>query len=133
MKLNVKLLRKIQRHITEEPRRFVMSNWMRRGSPGAIITDFASQQPIPDCGTAACIGGWALLLSGEDYNSAIINTEGKATKILGIEGLEAPGRLFGVSQWGKFKKRFEKARRPETRAKIACERIDHYIATKGAK
>ena len=47
-KLNVRLLRRIQKKITKHPELFDMSSWSHETS----------------CGTSCCIGGWALILSG---------------------------------------------------------------------
>jgi hypothetical protein len=52
-KLNVRLLRRIKKHILEEPRRFWMGWWVVPNVPG--------QHPAP-CGTTACIAGWAAIL-----------------------------------------------------------------------
>jgi len=49
--MNVELLRKIQQHIKEEPRRYSF--------------DWASESDKSPCGTQACIAGWAMVLSGK--------------------------------------------------------------------
>ena len=124
--MNVKLLRKIKRHILEEPRRFAMGLWHIERQPGRTIdgcvnyyfspNKFESEQKVPSCGTVACIGGWAEIFGGRD----------EAAK------LRRNGKLLSVRQWPKaFLVRYEKARTPRARARIAAERIEHYIKTKG--
>ena len=49
-KLNKRLLNRVLRHIKAEPRRFSMST-------------FCQESDAAPCGTQACIGGWAYLLS----------------------------------------------------------------------
>ena len=55
MTINVPLLRKIKRHIQEEPRRLKMRFWGRKVDPLG--------RGKPPCGTQACLAGWAVLLS----------------------------------------------------------------------
>lgn len=52
LKVNVKLFRKMQKYIIEEPRRLEMCTWVIEGDD------------VAPCGTAACIAGTALLLNG---------------------------------------------------------------------
>jgi hypothetical protein len=140
-KLNVKLLRKIQKHILAEPKRFIMDTWIRRGQPGQDLMIPDAGLPsvvIPACGTAACIGGWALKLSGIRLakNTPVAK---RAKALLGIEPQNdrdswPEDRLFVTDEWPReFYVRFEKSRNLQERAQIACERIDHFIATKGAE
>lgn len=49
MPLNIPLIRRIQRHILAEPRRFDMYRW-------------AAPSKTAPCGTSGCIAGWALML-----------------------------------------------------------------------
>lgn len=129
-KLNVKLLRKIQKHILEEPRRFMMASYVRWGKPGARIP---REQRLPDqshifpaCGTTACIAGWANILSGEPpYRAADPRL---AVKRLGIKAEQAVP-LFADLAWpDPFRDRYRKAKTPAQRAKIATERIEHLIS-----
>lgn len=50
MKLNVKLINKVIKHIEEEPRRFDMDCWIYENEEAP-------------CGTSCCIAGWALILN----------------------------------------------------------------------
>lgn len=50
-KINFELLARVRDHILEEPRRYDQSTLMRDSA-------------IAPCGTAACIAGWTVILSG---------------------------------------------------------------------
>ena len=52
MNINTKLLRAIQRRIKKEPKQFIMYWYFRK-----------DERHIPNCGTAACIAGWAVTLT----------------------------------------------------------------------
>ena len=57
-KLNVPMLRKVQKHILSEPRRLDMETWTE------LLTDEEKKLPSsPPCGTVGCIGGWTNILS----------------------------------------------------------------------
>jgi hypothetical protein len=132
-KLNVKLLRKIQKHILAEPKRFIMAGFFEHGKPGDFIWDYSlAGSGFPDCGTAACIAGWAVKLeTGRFGQEATIGR--RAEKLLGLdEATLQRDSLFSVYSWpSKFGRPFREAADPAIRAKIACARIDHFIATKG--
>ena len=123
--MNVKLLRRVKKHILEEPRRFAMGTWQSYGEPKTEAAiglswnarnPYENEQKFPECGTIACIGGWAEYF---EHNSQI---------------REWGGKLISASLWpDKFYTRYAKAKTARTRAKIAAERIDHFIATKGAE
>ena len=134
-KLNVKLLRKIQKHILEEPRRFFMGDFIEKGRSGSMIpSDNGTEQVIPACGTVACIAGWACLFNGLRKPNLM-----KAKALLGLpDSLDRPdwwtngngGALFYDDKWPtKFRTPYGKAKLPMTRAKIAAARIEHLIAT----
>lgn len=134
-KLNVKLLRKIQKHITEEPRRFFMSGLRVKAKNETKWADYAASfarsdlsPTMPSCGTAACIAGWALTLSNKRMGYSALD---RAGDLLGL-----PAKYFGydhvfvADKWPEpFYRRWQDARTPKQRAKIACARIDHLIKT----
>lgn len=126
-KLNVTLLRKIQAHILEEPRRFIMDDLVRYGLPGdKFSADNDTQQTFAECGTAACIAGWALLLSGIRIDGG--DYLNRASDLLRIS--DDHESLFIAELWPEpFKRRYARAGRPATRAKIAAARIEHLITT----
>ena len=139
-KLNVRLLRRIQRHILEEPRRFQMDaeiiqaktqhQWLN------CITFFSrdASKTMPPCGTAACIAGWANILS----DIQLRGREGRnsAADLLGIEAGNSwcHHPLFFARNWPEpYATRYKNAKTPKLRAKIAAARIEHLIKTKGAE
>jgi hypothetical protein len=134
--MNIDLLQQIKSRILAEPDAFRMDYW--------------------SCGTAHCIGGWACVLSGyemQDTDSGIrgarltngFGTMTTAGDLLGLsfedtDGWETPSeaeRLFFTENWPQdFEDRYDAAEAVEDRAelaKIAAERIDHFIATNGAE
>ena len=131
--MNVRLLRKIQEHILAEPKRYEQESW------------------ATSCGTAACIGGWACILTGSRPKSVANETFdvfGKARRVLGLE-YEAAERLFSVPCeyvvrnaaifkaryiWPlKYQKRYLAAKTAKGRVRVAIDRINHFIKTKGAE
>ena len=133
MNINVKLLRKIAKHITEEPRRFIMRSFVYTADSWGdrFRGDDGLEHKFAECGTAACIGGWAVILSqGTQYMGEYRH---RAISLLGLEGMNED-RLFEVSQWpSRFEKRYRTAKTQRQRAKVAAERIEHFIATKGVE
>jgi hypothetical protein len=130
--LNVKLLRKVKKHILSNPARLRMSQWIIEDDPGTVRQiDSGWEHPrftIPDCGTVGCIAGWACILSGKAKTR---NPESCATKLLRISDHDAD-RLFLVPFWPEpLQSRYFAAKRQSTRAKIVAERIDYIIAGKG--
>lgn len=137
--LNIKLLRKIQKHILEKPRRFLMSTFYVRAKDidrDFFVCDGSSGEHVKfeECGTAACIGGWAVFLSAtKGVNAQPQDIRGRAIKLLGLKTLMGD-ELFEVDYWpAKFKDAYDSAKSQQQRARIAARRIDHFIATKGAE
>lgn len=126
--MNIELLRAVQARITAEPRQFVMYDWFTRKldeSPGMI----------PNCGTAACVAGWAIALSqgldpraardAHDATSSRYTTEQTAQQVLDIDHWRG-SRLFYFTRWpAQF------TLKPENDVAQACARIDYFIATNG--
>lgn len=127
--MNVKLLRRIKKHILEEPKRLIMGDWLVKGEPGQFFTgDGNHAQKFANCGTAACIAGWACILTKQSV------APGQWLRDLGAQvlGIEPYGGLLEVSEWPQpFQHEYIDAKTPKKRARIAAERIDHFIATKG--
>lgn len=136
--MNVKLLRKVKKHILEEPKRLNMDFY---GS--AYCND------APACGTVGCIAGWSALLSlakiPEDrYERPALMKPEKAEAALEITHNQAerlfnepwivygPRKQEGHLGWPvNFAKQYLEAETPEYRAKITAARIEHFIKTKG--
>jgi hypothetical protein len=110
---------------------------------------------IPNCGTAACIAGWAETLMKFDTRKkskkrARPSEMESISSVLLAEKLGFDvymnNRLFYVRSWPQqFQSKIPSASKtncvdigrrfdslpPEIRAKIAAERIDHFLATDG--
>lgn len=138
----VALLKRIKRHILAKPERFDMQDW---GRPNDGETP---------CGTAACIAGWAVILSSKDpqkfYRAAKLDQKDidkgvddtrpsrlakllhgpnnsafdKAQKLLGLSDEQA-GDLFYQGRWPE---QFRGGLHSNL-AKRAAKRIDHLIET----
>lgn len=143
IEMNVDLLIRVRYKILDEPRQFVMQRFFAT----SMRIDSDSETPeglrdisreVPNCGTAACIAGWALTLSRTESHRPIdaaeyymYRTHLPARVELGLTSLQAQ-RLFYVTGWPwEFQKRWEETRDVVERARIAADRIDHFIATGG--
>lgn len=130
-KMNVRLLRRIQKHILAEPLRYNQNITIEKGKPGQSYREDTNfkQGTLPKCGTTACIGGWALSLS---FGARVFNFT-RARRVLGISTEEAE-KLFSYTwdnSWPtKFKVAYNKAKTPRQRARIAFNRIEHFIKTR---
>jgi hypothetical protein len=129
-KLNVKLLRRIQQHILEEPRRLDMGNWKSTRTDGPCA---------PPCGTVACIAGWALVLSGKSIPE-FENIAHDAAELIGVQHTQSgdvnvdedcqAGKLFLRFEWPEpFVSQFADATDISQRAQITANRIEHLITT----
>lgn len=125
--MNVKLLRKVAKHILAEPKRLYMSSYIVRKEKMEI------DRPYPKCGTAACIAGWTCLLTPQLKNFALnenYDAHGPAEKILGLSRMEA-NRLFLPGHWPeKFVGGISDDGKKKT-AEVAVARIEWFIKTKG--
>ena len=127
--MNVELLRKVQKHILEEPKRFDMSTF----AEWVMGSKYA-----PTCGTTACIAGWAVFLgknvtlSAETVRMTWTNAlgfEDAARELLGINRLQAE-KLFYSFEWPQpYRQRFDEARTFKGKAEAAADRIEHLIGT----
>jgi len=84
---------------------------------------------VPNCGTAACIAGWAIALQDKVSPSEAIGALMKASRYLGIDQ-EIAEDLFYEYHWDdELLDRWVEAESLEERAQIAAERIDQFIAS----
>lgn len=132
--LNVRLLNRVKRQILKEPKQFQMDSYF---DTAGHYSDTADK--IPNCGTAACIAGWALALdkgiTPEQAKGKVLNyrtlTGERADRILGARG--AGWKLFNDCAWPEsFRdewRRLTKLKQWKRRAKVAAARIDHFIKT----
>lgn len=125
--MNVKLLRKVKKHILEEPRRYDQDATVCTSQPGS---PYEGKHVYPACGTIACIGGWALVLSGKKNSSDL----GIARQLLDLD-YEQADRLFGGIGGGNWPELFDnaylKAKTLRGRVRVAARRIEHFIKTEG--
>lgn len=131
--INVPLLRKVQKFLLAEPRRFDMTEWINPSEYSNVLKE-------PPCGTACCIAGATYLIAkkitpcGEIAGTAeAYEVSLAATKALIIDS-DQESRLYLTSGWPKrFQKAYHKAKTPLARAKAGVARIEHFIKTKGAE
>lgn len=130
--MNVKLLRKVKRHILAEPKRFVMWTWMAKKADARTFNKFTSDAhdnrsvSFAKCGTAACIAGWTCILAGDGDPD---DFEATAGGFLEINDAQRK-RLFALDSWPtKFRAAYEKAVSQRTFVRIAAQRIEHFIKT----
>lgn len=130
-KLNVRLLRRIKKHILANPSRFFMGWYVARGVPRSRHFDLPNSlrfsvldlpSTVPECGTAACIAGWANLFTGHKPTA-----HRSAAKALGLPN---DNGLFSIYEWPcKYRDKYRSAKTSRARARIAANRIEHLIKT----
>jgi hypothetical protein len=132
-KINVELLRQVQNAIVKHAAHFNMGTWGYGAKKRHIMHDESSES---ECGTTACIAGFIVLLHDGKVGYGVA---GRAAKLLGLDydvwNDELNGnKLFHLSNWPtKFCRRYLQAKRNLTRARVAAERIEHFIQTNGAE
>jgi hypothetical protein len=153
----IRLLRRVQKRILKEPKQFEMSTgFILNGHNAGILfsstPDYIRHGEIPNCGTAACVAGWALTLGTgckkpiqaarkfhefRKLKSVWGPIESRARRILSLSK-EQSNRLFYADQWPvQFNRdrsltgfsRLSKRKQ----AQLAVKRIDHFIKTDGAE
>lgn len=100
---NLPLLRKVLNHIDEHPEEWNQQNWMTRFSPllnaGDTVDVGYRKVTVPACGTAFCIAGHALHMSGYEFSN--YPEKNKSYWELGAkissEALDLPGAGVGAS------------------------------------
>ena len=158
--MNVRLLRKVQKYILEEPKRFDLEFWGASIDPKefANLDQYASAvehclaELRPPCGAIGCIAGNTLIVAGaikpkELHGKNLFefgpDTLEKAAKLLKIDN-DSAKRLFYLKEWGQcangevigwpepFASELSQSE-PGTKeyAQTTSARIDHFIATNG--
>jgi hypothetical protein len=129
--VNIQALKRVAQYILDEPQGFLMEEWC------AVSED-------SPCGTNSCIGGTAAMLDNPRQYMRWLKDQSQdevrfaATHALGLTESQA-GRLFYLKDWSddeqgwpaSFSNRYNRATTPKARARIAFERIHHFIKTKG--
>lgn len=139
--MNVELLEKVKQHILEEPKRFFMEDFILEAPAGSAVKLDDVTRTMPSCGTAACIAGWAVILShgGALPSGTRLGCFTEACNLLGFkldkfQDSEEADRLFVTSDWPSlYRQAYLNAKTVEDKAQIAANRIDHFIKTKGAE
>jgi len=138
--MNIPLLNQIKEKIKEKPYNFAMGGFFK---PLIDSSKFIPSERAHNCGTAACIAGWAITLNfGIDKPAEarakawpeIFN--GKHHCDLGIEALnltkEQASRLFYTEGWPyEFEQAYKNARSQIERNAVAIARIDKFIESNG--
>ncbi len=142
-KLNVRLVRKIIRHILAEPLRYWQLWSIDTGTPGELIGGGFGQR-FAKCGTVACIGGWAYILStSRPRLDSLKCRELKWCRTL----LDKVGKALGLSDYHQsilfsgspsydwpqpYARQYDAATTPRARARVACRLLEKVIDTKAA-
>lgn len=123
-KINIRLLRRIQKAILKHHRQFDMSYWFTGRD--------ATGKPAGGCGTAGCIAGWAVHLARKNKTLAATRAEvesaaAEARQLLGLGAIEA-GRLFFSEHWpSDLHTRYVNAKTSYLAARAAATRIERFI------
>jgi len=128
----LKLLQKVKAAILKEPKQFVMGNWYKERPDSDMEYD-----TIPNCGTAACIGGWAVAIAAgvnpREASNIDVDIECQAIKLLGFEKAlpfknDLTDSLFYTDTWPlEMRRAWETTPTTTGRAKLAARRIDQFI------
>lgn len=124
----IKLLQQVKRAILKEPKQFFMKGW------------FKQYYDIPNCRTAACIGGWLYIFTNRRKKpSSGVNCLSKkqleVSSYVLIETMHKVGiknyiRLINFNMWPSQFTTVTEEGTPEY-AQQAADRIDHFIKTDG--
>lgn len=112
--INTGLFRKIQRAILKWPYAFDMSTW-------GYHLEYTPAKRAPDCGSEACLAGWAVALSGGHLGIGTVWD--RATQLLGVTPMQSVDLFFFSSAYGYAK---GEGGTP-THAKSVSRRIDRFL------
>lgn len=122
--LNTELLRKVRDQIEREPRQFLMSLFFTNREQEDL------EGAIPNCGTAACIGGWTVCLAkGLNPQQQLAKSYCVGKEAAGILGLAYHDpELFYVDMWpDPFRSDYAQATTQEARAAAAVRLLDEIL------
>lgn len=123
--LNFKLIRRIIKKIETTPEAYDQGHWGRK-------------EPSAPCGTAACIAGWASFLGGakslEQLRRNPKSVQAISAKLLGLQtkAWDRETGMFGgfADEWPQpFSDRYQDARTPKSRARVAVAYLKHVLRT----
>jgi hypothetical protein len=116
LKFNKAALLQAKQQILQSPKHFQMG-WVQTSS----IIDTSIDLPRAKCGTMFCIAGRICSNAGYERGGIL-----RAAKLLGLP--EGPPSLFMVPLWpDPFNAAWHKCKTLKGRARIAANRIDHFI------
>lgn len=149
--MNQPLLERVRARILEFPGELNMYNWgtwknnheINQYLDGEILTPEVVEDAFKHrCGTAACIGGWAILLHMMETKMAKVDLENAtyawdyAQSVVQLDNEQA-NRLFFTEEWPpEIRGDYDRAlalRDFKAAATIAVERIDLFIKTGGRR
>jgi hypothetical protein len=126
-----RLLRRVAKHILADPLRYEQDYMIEHGAPGELLEDGLI---VPKCGTIACIGGWLAILNAKNPKRVkTFNVRTLAT-VLGVTRKQV-FRLIAftwtsTNGWpARFSNRYKEAGTAKQKAKVAVQRIEHFIRT----
>ena len=128
--MNIELLEKVKEQILREPKQFVIHGWFANElrKDATEIFGIPKNVKIPNCGTAACIKGWAACIVANNKPNQIPSLS-LASCNLCLTKLQEQ-ILFLFKYWpSQFKK--IKSEGTIAFARQAARRIDHFIKTNG--
>lgn len=124
LKVNVRLLRRIEKHILAEPRRMNMRFGLQRSTAAP-------------CGTVGCIAGWAAKLSGavspEQFNKLVLDGSDIFPRDEAAAALKLPSwfdsnKLFYVGEWPEeFRLAYYASKTQRGTVRVVVNRIEHLI------
>lgn len=145
--MNTELLLKVKAAILEEPKRLDMSDWAMSEFDMKLLPEDIQ----PPCNTVACIAGWAISIHNNIFGEELYTLVKSKPAQYAAEGVydhyhfgphfEAKGllelteeqadSLFYREYWPlQFRAPYTNAAQGSIlRAKLAADRIDHFIAT----
>lgn len=138
-KINYPLLRKVREMILKRPRQFEMAGFFEGVLFGVGGADIEVPSTNPShCGTACCIGGWAITLQQmpkipmpSKANYEFMKAGRDAQRVLGLTGPQA-NRLFYVDSWPKkHQNAHDAAKTYKERAEAGAARVATFIRTRG--
>jgi hypothetical protein len=123
--MNIELLQRVKKAILDNPEHFSMDYWYQYIDENGHVTlenyTVGVAEGLTECGTKACIAGWAVFL-GRDDSTGVYDIGLYAQNILDLTNDQAR-RLFHMDRWPK------QFWLDDT--ETAAARIDHFIATGG--
>lgn len=138
----IKVLRKVRKAILANPKEFVMSDWIEDVKKGEVITDYLPHDQeahfkAPACGTTACIGGHALLVTkkgrsflkfdGNRVDYSGVDVASAARDVLDINE-DQSSELFYTGDWPDiFQDAFAHTHSAKERVTVAANRIESFI------